>query len=424
MGRVEHEAGSRYGSAGRSRVNQAMAPPPPLEAAPASGPLHPRENCARIRPRAGARGPSVASKTEVQMITKTIIRPYKGTDQWEADVFMLVDGKEVRRRWRSPMPSKLATERWAREKAKGFLADYGAPASQPDQEEEAPPKPAEFPPLRDYAVRWIDEYVIANRHSTATVEGRQKCLKTHLLPLLGDMRIDQIGPAEYQKIRQARKGQDANSVNKICDQLTTMLNVAVEWKLIKAAPKVKRLKAEQKEMAVLTPEEGEKLVDTALEFGAKFHLAALLGVDGGLRNSEIIGLRWSDINFDRGEIVVQNRIWNGQEGPPKARRTVGSRSPSGCVRLYWPSRGRPGTCSCPIRARSSRRTRPSGNGSSRSGPRPRSRGASTRCATPSPRTPSTRVSRCGRSRPCSATRASSPPSATCIRARRSTPKRS
>jgi len=254
------------------------------------------------------------------MITKTIIRPYKGTDQWEADVFMLVNGKEVRRRWRSPMPSKLATERWAREKAKGFLADYNATASRTDQEEEAPPKPAEVLMLRDYAVRWIDEYVIANRHSTATVEGRQKCLKTHLLPLLGDMRIDQIGPVEYQKIRQARKGLDVNSVNKICDQLTTMLNVAVEWKLINAAPKVKRLKAEQKEMAVLTPEEGEKLVDTALEFGAKFHLAALFGVDGGLRNSEIIGVRWSDINFDRGEIVVQNRIWNGQEGPPKGKR--------------------------------------------------------------------------------------------------------
>ena len=254
------------------------------------------------------------------MITKTVVRPYKGTAQWEADVFMLINGKEVRRRWRSPMPSKLATERWAREKAKGFLADHGTPVTPAEQEEEAPPKPAEVLLLRDYAVRWIDEYVIANRHSTATVEGRQKCLKTHLLPLLGSMRIDQIGPAEYQKIRKARATQDVNSVNKICDQLTTMLNVAVEWKLIASAPKIKRLKAEQKEMAVLTPEEGEKLVDTALEFGAKFHLVALLGVDGGLRNSEIIGLRWSDIDFDRGEIVVQNRIWKGQEGPPKGKK--------------------------------------------------------------------------------------------------------
>ena len=255
------------------------------------------------------------------MITKTNVRPYKGTDQWEADVFMLVRGEEVRRRWRSPMPSKQATERWAREKAKGFLAGYGAPVGPTEQEEKivAPPKPI-VPLLKDYAVRWMDEYVIANRHSAATVEGRQKCLKTHLLPLLGELPIDRIGPAEYQRVRQARKSQDVASVNKICDQLTTMLHVAAEWKLILTAPKIKRLKAEQKEMPVLTPEEGERLVETAQQFGAKFHLAALLGVDGGLRNSEIIGLRWADIHFDRGEIVVQNRIWNGQEGPPKGKR--------------------------------------------------------------------------------------------------------
>ena len=117
------------------------------------------------------------------MITKTSVRPYKGTDQWEADVFMLINGKEVRRRWRSPMPSKLATERWAREKAKGFLADYGKPARPAEEEEEEEPTAA-MPLFKDYAVRWMNEYVIANRHSTATIEGREKCLRNHLLPLL------------------------------------------------------------------------------------------------------------------------------------------------------------------------------------------------------------------------------------------------
>jgi len=217
------------------------------------------------------------------------------------------------------MPSKLATERWAREKAKGFLADFGTPASPADEEEHETEKPS-VALMKDYAVRWIDEYVIANRHSDATVSARRRNLQTYLVPVLGGLSIDAIGPAEYQKLRKACEALDVNTVNKICDQLTTMLNVAVEWKLIGSAPKIKRLKAEQKEMPVLTIDEGEKLVETAKEFGAKFHLAVLLGVDGGLRNSEIIGLRWSDINFERGEIVVQNRIWNGQEGAPKGKK--------------------------------------------------------------------------------------------------------
>lgn len=254
------------------------------------------------------------------MITKIVVRPYKqAPDQMEADVFMLVNGKEVRRRWRSPMPSKLATERWAREKAKGFLAELVTPPTPVDEEkEERKPAPKSAVPLfRDYAAQWMNDYVYANRHSPATAEGRLKCLRKHLVPILGDLRLDEIGLLEFQKVRSKRVGLGVGTVNKICDQLATMLHVAAEWKLIKAAPKVKRLKVPEKEMPSLTPEEGEKLVETAQRHGAKFHLVALIGVDCGLRNSEIIGLRWSDIDFEGDEIKVQNRIWNGQEGPPK-----------------------------------------------------------------------------------------------------------
>ncbi len=255
------------------------------------------------------------------MITKIVVRPYrKAPDQLEADVFMLVSGKEVRRRWRSPMPSKLATERWARERAKALLVELVAPptpvAEEEEDEEVEAPEPA-VPLFKEFAARWLDEYVIANRHSPATVAGRQKCLRGHLLPLLGDVRLDAIGPAHFQKVRTARASLDVNTVNRICDQLSTMLRVAADWKLIPAPPKVKRLRPVPREMPALTPEQGEALVVTARRHGAKFYLAALLGVDGGLRNSEILGLRWSDVDFEAGEVVVQNRVWNGHQGPPK-----------------------------------------------------------------------------------------------------------
>lgn len=255
------------------------------------------------------------------MITKVVVRPYKkAPDQLEADVFMLVNGKEVRRRWRSPMPSKLATERWARERAKALIAELGASPSPVTQREVEEPAKKSAPRLRDFAARWMEEYVIANRHSPATVDNRWGTIRRDLIPLVGDLPLDRIGPAEFQRIRAARQNLDASTVNKICDQLSLMLRVAEEWKLIEAAPRVKRLKTNPKEMPALTPEEGDRLVATALRFGAKFYLAALLGVDGGLRNSEIIGLRWADIDFEEGVIVVQNRTWRGEQGPPKHRK--------------------------------------------------------------------------------------------------------
>jgi integrase len=253
------------------------------------------------------------------MITKIVVRPYKkAADQLEADVFMLVSGKEVRRRWRSPMPSKLATERWAREKAKAFLAELGA--SPPPMQQEEEPKSASKKTailFKDYAVTWMNDHVLANQHSPATADTRTKVLRRHLVPLLGELPIDQIGAVEYQRVRRERKALAVNTVNKICDQLTTMLQVAADWKLIRSAPRVKRLKAPERKMAVLSDEQGELFVETSRRRGVKYYLAALLGVDGGLRNSEIIGLRWSDIDLRGDQITVQNRIWNGQEGPPK-----------------------------------------------------------------------------------------------------------
>lgn len=253
------------------------------------------------------------------MITKIVVRPYnKAPDTLEADVFMMVDGKEVRRRWRSPFSSRQATERWAREKAKAVLAQRSASVL-PDQEVKQASEPA-APLFRDFATRWMNDYVIANRHSPATVEGRQKILDFHLLPILGHLRLDALGPAAFQRVRGERAELAVSTLNKICDQLCTMLRVAADWKLIAKAPKVKRLKGEAKEMPSLTVEQGERLIETARRHGDRHYLAALLGVDAGLRNSEIIGLRWSDVDLDAGEIVVQNRVWSGQNGPPKHHR--------------------------------------------------------------------------------------------------------
>ena len=91
------------------------------------------------------------------MITKIDLRPYRHKpDTWEADVTMLVQGQEVRRRWKSPMPSRLASERWAREKALGFLAR----GAKPKKAIEEPPK-KEIPTLTKFADLWVERYVVA-----------------------------------------------------------------------------------------------------------------------------------------------------------------------------------------------------------------------------------------------------------------------
>jgi hypothetical protein len=90
--------------------------------------------------------------------------------------------------------------------------------------------------FKDYAVRWMNEYVIANRHSPATVDGRQKCLTRISCRCSATLPIDKIGPAAVPEApasdrthlrRQPPSTRSATSS-------TTMLHVAAEWKLIPA----------------------------------------------------------------------------------------------------------------------------------------------------------------------------------------------
>jgi len=76
-----------------------------------------------------------------------------------------------------------------------------------------------------------------------------------------------------------------------------------------------------RESARLHHEEASRLVEVAGRYGVKYLVVAILGLDTGLRNSEIIGLRWEDIDLVAGELTIQNRIWKGQAGPPKHGRT-------------------------------------------------------------------------------------------------------
>lgn len=251
------------------------------------------------------------------MITKIDVRPYRqNVNTWEADVTMLVRGEEVRRRWKSPMSSRSATERWAREKALAYL-DHAA--EQRKEENKRPPVPT----FAEYAERWMREYVIANQLKPTTRKTYEDILRAHLLPLLAELRLDAIDTAAVQRLKAAREHLDPVTVNKILARLSTMLRVAVEWKLIEALPKIQRVKEPKREKPHYSPAEQEKLLRAAEAGEPRAYIALLLGDDAGLRHGEIIALRKSNVRFDdgpTGAILVTHSACNGVLTVPKSHR--------------------------------------------------------------------------------------------------------
>lgn len=160
------------------------------------------------------------------------LRPYRHKpNTWEADITMLVrfPGHEVRRRWKSPMPSRAASERWAREKALGFLADEAGPKQEekPNGPEEKRSRPSLSQALDGAARRRQPPAGLDGRHLPAGLDA-------HLVPLLGDLRLDRIDAEAVQRFKAARADRNmASTVNKALGRLKTILRSAIEWKVIR-----------------------------------------------------------------------------------------------------------------------------------------------------------------------------------------------
>lgn len=236
-------------------------------------------------------------------ITKITIAPYRGSNTLEADVKMLVEGQEIRRRWKSPHGSRTSTERWAREKARAFLIGRVA------KEKESAPNFAE------YAVRFVVDHVRASRLRPSTAASMHMNLKQHLIPMFGELRVDQITNDHIEDIKLLDLA--AGTINKILQNLSQILKHAAAKGHVSKMPVIKRLKDSAARHDFYVPADYERLVQGAAAEDTRTLVLVLLGGDAGLRIGEIIALDWNRVDYGANKVHVEVADWKGHLGPPK-----------------------------------------------------------------------------------------------------------
>ncbi|MBL9100914.1 MAG: site-specific integrase [Myxococcales bacterium] len=288
--------------------------------------------------------------TNTGEITKITIAHYKGTTNLEASVLMLsTDGKEIRRRWKSPHSSRTATERWARTKANAFLSS---------RVEEARAPALTF---GEFAERFVRDHVRANRLAPSTAASMDMNLREHLLPMFGTLRLDQITDDEVKKIKLLELA--IGTINKLLQLLGQILKAAIDAKHIGSMPKIKRVKNKGGRHPFYQPEDYERLVAAATATDPRALVLVLLGGDAGLRIGEIIALDWARVDFAAGKVHVEVADWRGHLGPPKggkprsvsmtprlraALQDLGESDPSRSARVLTRSEGRYGQEGDPV----------------------------------------------------------------------------
>jgi len=128
----------------------------------------------------------------------------------------------------------------------------------------------------------------------------------HLLPMFGDKLIAEISPKLFAAYKAQRRAEGAApaTINKELQLVRHAFNVAErEWEWCRENPmrKVSMERVHNEVDRWLTPVEEERLLAAAPEWLREIIVFA---VNTGLRRGEILALRWQDVDFTRGTLVV------------------------------------------------------------------------------------------------------------------------
>ncbi len=201
------------------------------------------------------------------------------------------------------------TQRQAETELQNTLADIRRGTWQPPQP--TPTTPAD-PTFHEFASQWLDGL----RHELAprTIEDYELALTHHLLPFFKDHRLSQITAQETDryksaKVREREQGLverplSNRTINKTLTRLGQILDVAVRYELISHNP-VKGRVAKLKERPPVRSRMQGHQVQVLLQHAGRYRaLLATAIMAGGLRVSELVNLRWRDVDLTAATLRV------------------------------------------------------------------------------------------------------------------------
>ncbi len=179
----------------------------------------------------------------------------------------------------------------------------------------------------EYLTRWLTDSAKDTVKQT-TYESYERLVRIHLVPTLGRIKLKNLTPAHVRGLYREKldSGLSASSVQRIHALLHKALKQAVNDGLIprNATEAVKPPQVRREEIHALTPEQVKAFLEAAR--GDRLEALYVLAIHTGLRRSEILGLKWTDVELDTGNLSVQPSLDRGGTfNPPKrnkSRRTV------------------------------------------------------------------------------------------------------
>ncbi len=163
--------------------------------------------------------------------------------------------------------------------------------------------------LSEYLDSWA-ETILKARVRDRTYNDYKDRLKWYVKPAIGELELQQISPEVIQGLYNdmLKRGLSPRTIRYTHTILKNALQQAVKWSKLYRNPcdLIDLPRQNKEEMKILTPDQAMKFMEAIVLSPFKAYFSLLL--TSGMRPGEALGLRWSDIDFEKKRVTVNRSL--------------------------------------------------------------------------------------------------------------------
>ena len=175
--------------------------------------------------------------------------------------------------------------------------------------QEGQPLPSDRLTVGQFLSSWLEQSV-KPKARLSTLESYEEIVRLHIEPNLGKVQLSKLTPMHVTKLVNTKlsRGLSPRRVQYIHAVLRRSLAIAVKWELVSRnvakladSPSIRRT-----EVVPLQIQESRHFLQAVQ--GDRLAALYTLAITTGLRQGEILGLCWTDINLTNGSITIRNSL--------------------------------------------------------------------------------------------------------------------
>jgi integrase len=168
----------------------------------------------------------------------------------------------------------------------------------------------------DWADRWLSD-AVADTVRPVTFAKYEQIVRNHIKPSLGRLKLQALNPAHVRGLYREKLdgGLSPRTVQYVHVTLNKALKQAVADGLIprNVCEAVKPPRPQKREISPLSPDQARRFLEACR--GERLEALFVLAVHTGMRQGELLGLHWEDVDLEAGALRVRRALAQTNDGP-------------------------------------------------------------------------------------------------------------